>query len=136
MLWHILENGVLWDKMELYPHVYRVINTLKHNRYIEIKIVTSTYYKIVTPKINKLLELLPMLDRNDIIITDDKSWVDVDVLIDDYEQNLINSNAKIKVLINQPYNKHVNSYDYTYRAYDLLDAYIYILNGGIELFEC
>lgn len=73
----------------------------------KVYIITATHYKNVKWKVNWLKKYFPFMSWDDVIIVKDKSLINVDVLVDDYEANLINGTYK-KLLFNQPWNENFN----------------------------
>lgn len=69
----------------------------------DIQVVTSSFYKNVKPKIERLLKCFPLEWKN-VIITSNKQRIITDVLIDDAPHNLRGGNY-IKFLIDMPHNQ-------------------------------
>lgn len=126
-LYYLLEWDNFWDNMELYDGVYETIEKLNSDPNVALYIVTSTSYNICNKKFNKLLELLPMLDKNQIVVTQDKTILCLDWLIDDWENNLKLGYGK-KVLVNQTYNENFPNELYSIPRVDSLkEAIDYII---------
>lgn len=131
-LMYILEREDFWDSIKLYDGVYEAIERLTQKEDIDLVIATATGYKTAIPKFEKIFSLLPMLKKEQLIITARKDLLDVDILVDDWEQNLkkmafwVN---KIPILITQPYNRSFPNYEYGILRFDnLAKAVDYILN--------
>lgn len=50
-------------------------------------------------------EYFPFIDWKHIIISSNKNMIKCDVIVDDYDKNIINSDAMCKILLNKPYNR-------------------------------
>ena len=124
-LFNILYSRIFWQHINIEPAIIKTITSLK-NHGVDIKIVTATDYEIARPKFDRLLELIPALKKEDLIIAYDKSWIDAEWLIDDNPANL-KSYTNNRILIDQPYNRGVLDYYYDYRAKDLIDAISFII---------
>ena len=104
-LHYILEMLNFWDSVELYEDTAECIHKILNDEQFELYIVTATSYKIAADKFRRLFKLLPELNESQLIITQHKEMLDLDVLIDDYECNLVGILTKgIPILISQPYN--------------------------------
>lgn len=108
-LYYILEMSDFWDHVELYEPeaTTAALNKLLNDKRFEVYIVSATGTKVATAKFRRVFELLPMLKDENIILTNNKSIVDVDFMIDDYEENLKGMvyAGGIPILINRPHNR-------------------------------
>lgn len=105
-----LKSPFFWSYVDLYDGVYEAIERLTKHPQIEVLIVTATDYEVAEIKIQRLLSLLPMLSRDQIIITRRKDVIVTDFMIDDYEENLRNYEGNIHIcpiLISRPYNESI-----------------------------
>ncbi len=131
-LMYILEREDFWDSIKLYNGVYEAIELLTQKEDIDLVIATATGYKTAVPKFEKIFSLLPMLKKEQLIMIGRKDLLDVDILIDDWEQNLKKmacSLSKTPILITQPYNRSFTNYEYGILRFDnLAKAVDYILN--------
>jgi len=98
----------------------------------KVKIVTASFYETIPTKIARFLELYPQLKWSDITITADKQSVKGDVLVDDYEQNLLGGNYR-KILLTKPHNRSFDAESNgIVRVKNLREAYNHISRiGGI-----
>lgn len=72
----------------------------------EIYILTSTHYKNVAMKMDKVLfKFFPFLNRRQIIIADKKQMIKGDILIDDAPHNLMGGDYE-KILLDAPTNRN------------------------------
>lgn len=80
-------------------------------RMYDIYIITATYPQNAKVKIDWLIKNYPAIDIKNIIITHNKQMIDVDLLVDDYEKNLIGGNYS-KILLDYPWNRNINDKEY------------------------
>ena len=109
----------MWKRVKVIPHCVEVIKRL-HDRGEEIYFVTSTEPQNVTKKARFLQRTFPFLDiRKCLITTHCKQMIGVDILIDDYEMNLING-SYFGILMDYPWNRNFDdaSDDKIYRVFD------------------
>lgn len=113
----ILTIPMLWKNVKPFENSYEYLSKL--NQKYELVIATKSDYRQYKIKVERLIELFPFISPEQIICIDDKSYLDVDWLIDDYVENLKRGNFN-KILIDAPYNK--NEKDFIV-AKDLKEAY-------------
>lgn len=117
----IYEDG-FWDSITSMPGAEDFINSIIADGH-EIYIVTATNYQTCGAKIKKLLEMFPMLNWENFIITSNKQMVNGDILIDDAPHNLIGGSYQ-KVLFDRPHNHNFDEKEYEIkRVFTLEDAY-------------
>lgn len=76
-----------------------------HDEGYTILICTCTHYASLAPKMENLLfKYFPFLDWRDIITIKHKQYLKLDVLIDDYHENLINADY-FGILYDTPHNR-------------------------------
>lgn len=103
-IFSVLGDNNLYDKILPYEDAQYYLEKLNSDNRFEIYIMTNTYYKVFSYKIeNVLFKYFPFLKSNQIICISNKQLVNCDVLIDDYDLNLING-VYDKILISKPYN--------------------------------
>ena len=113
----------MWKRVKVIPHCVEVIKRL-HDRGEEIYFVTSTEPQNITKKARFLQRTFPFLDiRKCLITTHCKQIIGVDILIDDYEMNLING-SYFGILMDYPWNRNFDdaSDDKIYRVFDWLQV--------------
>ena len=113
----------MWKRVKVIPHCVEVIKRL-HDRGDSIYFVTSTESQNITKKARFLQRTFPFLDiRKCLITTHCKQMIGVDILIDDYEMNLING-SYFGILMNYPWNANFDDaeYDNIYRVFDWLEV--------------
>lgn len=132
ILHYILETESFWDSVNLYPGVAEAIRLLKECPDIDLVICSATCYKIAGHKIRRLMQLLPDIDSDDLVLTSRKDLLDAHFMIDDYEDNLKHmavTGKGVPILINQPYNKYFPNKTYgILRKGSLLEAAQTIIN--------
>lgn len=123
---YILEMENFWNYVELYDGAYDAIERMQNNPEIDLVIATATDYKVARKKFDRLFKLLPMLDKNQLVIGNRKDLLNVDFMIDDWECNLRNvdhESKMIPILITRSYNASFPERQYgIYRAKDLQSA--------------
>ena len=128
----------MWKRVQVLPHCVEVVKRL-HDKGNEIWFVTSTEPQNITKKARFLQRTFPFLDiRKCLITTHCKQMIGVDILIDDYEMNLING-SYFGILMDYPWNRNFDdaSDDKIYRVFDWLQVepmidYIQTLKNGNE----
>ena len=115
----------MWKRTKVIPNCVEVIKRL-HNQGHKIYFVTSTEAKNVAKKESFLKRTFPFLDiRKCLITTHCKQMIGVDILIDDYEMNLING-SYFGILMDYPWNSTAifddAAYDNIYRVFDWLQV--------------
>lgn len=113
----------MWKRVKVIPHCVEVIKRL-HDRGDSIYFVTSTEPQNITKKARFLQRTFPFLDiRKCLITTHCKQMIGVDILIDDYEMNLING-SYFGILMDYPWNRNFDdaSDDKIYRVFDWLEV--------------
>lgn len=112
----------MWKRVKVIPHCVEVIKRL-HDRGDSIYFVTSTEPQNITKKARFLQRTFPFLDiRKCLITTHCKQMIGVDILIDDYEMNLING-SYFGILMDYPWNKNFDdaSDEKIYRVFNWLE---------------
>ena len=111
----------MWKRVQVLPHCIDVVKRL-YDKGNEIWFVTSTEPQNVAKKARFLQRTFPFLDiRKRLITTHCKQMIGVDILIDDYEMNLING-SYFGILMDYPWNRNFDdaSDDKIYRVFDWL----------------
>lgn len=126
LLQYILKMNDFWESVEPYPGAVGAIDVLLNHPLVNLSIVTATSYEIAHMKIKRLLELIPSLPEENIILTSKKELIAAHVLIDDYENNLRHmavTGKGVPILIDQPYNRNFDNNTYgVVRCNSLIDA--------------
>ena len=115
----------MWKRVKVLPNCVEVIKRL-HDRGDSIYFVTSTEPQNVAKKARFLQRTFPFLDiRKCLITTHCKQMIGVDILIDDYEMNLING-SYFGILMDYPWNSTAifdeAAYDNIYRVFNWLQV--------------
>ena len=100
-----LNTDVIWKQIR--PLCGAVEALKKYNAMddVDVRILTSSHYTSIAPKREFLRTYFPFINWNQVIITSEKKFVHGDVLVDDYEENLIDGNYK-GILFYQPHNRY------------------------------
>lgn len=104
----LLQDSSIWKQIKLYRGVKKYINLLNDSPEVDLFLVTATSYKACKNKFDRLFELLPMLDENQLVITSRKDLIGANFFIDDWEDNLREmalTKCGVPILVTQPYNK-------------------------------
>lgn len=99
-----LYEGEIWDRVVPLPGAVDYLRKIMEDGH-EVYIVTSSHYKTIATKIEKvLLKYFPYFNPSDVLVVNKKKMVIGDVLIDDGEHNLKGGVYK-GILMNQPHNE-------------------------------
>lgn len=113
ILFSILDLPYIWKDIKLKEGAYEVLKALSTHPNVELYIVTATSHRNAASKINRLLELCPFIDSDNIILIKHKQLLELDILIDDNPRNLYDGKY-IKVLFecchNQDVKKHTSDF--------------------------
>ena len=113
----------MWKRVQVLPHCIDVVKRL-YDKGNEIWFVTSTEPQNVAKKARFLQRTFPFLDiRKRLITTHCKQMIGVDILIDDYEMNLING-SYFGILMDYPWNRNFD---------DASDENIYRVNNWLQV---
>lgn len=101
-----LSTEEIWDKVVPRDGAVEVLTDL-HNQGYEIYICTSTDYRNIKPKYEKVIsKYFPFIDWRHMIVTSNKQMIKADYIIDDAIHNLVGGCQKHKILIYMPHNKN------------------------------
>lgn len=104
----LLQEPAIWEQIKLYRGVKKYIQELNNNENVDLFLVTATSYKTCKYKFDRLFELLPMLNENQLVITSRKDLIGANFFVDDWEDNLREmalTKHGVPILVTQPYNK-------------------------------
>ena len=103
-IFKVLHDKKIYDKVSAYLDAIEYLNRLNNDIRFKIYIATNTNYKVFSYKIDTIIsKYFNFLKAEQIICISNKQLLNCDLLIDDYDGNLINGNYD-KILINKPYN--------------------------------
>lgn len=118
----VLETPEFWTLAKAVPGSQEYLQRL-HEEGHKIYVVTATDFSHCGAKVQVLLELNPFLDKQHILIAYNKQMICGDVLIDNYERNLIGGDY-FRILFEQPHNRNFNEQEYgMHRAKTWDDVY-------------
>lgn len=104
-LYEPLKMRELWESVEEIPNAGYYMQKLMSEG-DEIILVTSSHYSGVNNKVEYMINrLFPFIGWDNVIMTRKKHLVRGDVMIDDYEQNLLHGKWSLKILVDAPYNR-------------------------------
>lgn len=106
-VYSILNDDELWARVTPFEGCAEALTKLKDAGHT-ICVVTATNPRRCNAKIDRMLKLFPMIDKNDVIITHHKQMVKGDILIDDYPPNLLGGEYA-GVLFDAPHNRSFNT---------------------------
>lgn len=98
-----LYNKEFWRQLNPVPEATPYIQKWINKGY-KIYIVTATDYEHAEVKMQWLFRYYPMFTWCDVILTQDKSMINGDVLVDDGLHNLLNGSFD-KILLDKPWNR-------------------------------
>lgn len=137
-LMYLLEREDFWDKITISDEVISAIEELQDNTKIDLVVVTATSHRTSLRKLQRLLQLMPFLSENQIIVTARKDLIKADVLIDDWEDNLkymAKTKQGIPILVTHDYNRSFPNTQYgILRVNSLVDA-VEIINEAFQDIE-
>ncbi len=112
-----------WNEMSPVEDSQKYLHNLHHDGFI-IKIVASSNLSTIEVKKDWVTTYYPFINREDIRISYNKQREKVDILIDDYELNLIGGTYR-KILLDYPYNRACNDKLHGInRVYNWNDIYV------------
>lgn len=116
-LYSVLKEDDFWEAVE--PK-YDAIYYLKKIKDLGVKVIVATaasYSTIKTKVENNLLPHFDYLTYEDIVMIHDKSLLKCTWIIDDYHENIKNSDG-IRILFDAPYNRDDSIIQNSYTYYD------------------
>lgn len=100
-----LNTDVIWKQIRPLGGAVEALEKYNAMDDVDVRILTSSHYTSIAPKREFLRTYFPFINWNQVIITSEKKFVHGDVLVDDYEENLIDGNYK-GILFYQPHNRY------------------------------
>lgn len=110
MIFYLLEEKSFWKDIQPKEDSQDIMQELIDEGH-KVYIVTSTSYKTLPYKFERLFKLYPFIEENQVIIIKEKQMLDLDVLCDDYQNNLIGAQYS-KLLFDAPYNEDFNEMEH------------------------
>lgn len=117
LLFNVLKIPELWDSVEQYPDSYLALMLMNEDENIDLYITTSTYRKTLRAKYDKLLDMFPFINEDQIVTIHKKSLLGLDFLIDDRPLDFLPFE---QILMSRPHNENIHSDN---RVNDLTEAY-------------
>lgn len=101
-----LSTEEIWDKVTPRDGAVDALTALHDSGY-EIFICTSTDYRNIKPKFEKVIcKYFPFIDWRHVIVTANKRVIQADYIIDDAPHNLVGGCQKHRILISMPHNEN------------------------------
>lgn len=99
-------NNSFYEQLEPLAKCQQVIKRLYEEGHT-IRFVTSIRYDVIQARIDFIKKFFPYIDTNtNLIVTNDKSSIYADIVVDDYENNFNNVNPNCYFIVfDQPWNK-------------------------------
>lgn len=97
-----LTSNEFWASLPMKPEADKYIKKLYGEGH-KVYVVTATHYENIPVKVRWLIKRLPFILPENIIVTHHKHLLSIDVLVDDYEENL-RDGAYEKILFSAPHN--------------------------------
>lgn len=113
-----LATEEFWDEVVPREGAIETLSLFHHRENYEVFICTSTDYRNIRPKFEKVIQrYFPFIDWNHVIVTSRKQMIRADYIIDDAVHNLIGGCQPRKILLSMPHNE-----DCDLRGTDILRA--------------
>lgn len=103
-IYDVLQEEELWLKAQPKPQVSLFLNELMCLG-VDVRIVTATHWKNAAYKFEWFQRYLPFISWDQFIISNDKSIINGDLLIDDNPQHILKTSCSKKLLFDAPYNR-------------------------------
>lgn len=101
-----LSTEEIWNKVTPRDGAVDALTALHDNGY-EIFICTSTDYRNIKPKFEKVIcKYFPFIDWRHVIVASNKRIIQADYIIDDAPHNLVGGCQKHRILISMPHNEN------------------------------
>ena len=101
-----LSTEEIWDEVVPREGAVKALTRLHECGLYEIFICTSTDYRNIKPKYEKVIQkYFPFIDWKHFIVISRKQMVKADYIIDDAPHNLVGGCQKHRILITMPHNK-------------------------------
>lgn len=128
-----LSTKEFWEDVREVPNAGHYLQRLIKDGN-DVILLTSSYYSTIQNKIEHMINrLFPFIPWDNVIVTTRKYLVRGDVMIDDYEQNLIPGDWETKILIDEPYNRDFNEREYGIIRVKSWDEIYNIINNVKEM---
>ena len=118
-----LNTDIIFDMLRPMPYAVEVLKKWNEKEDVNLSVLTSSHYSSIAPKRAFLKKYFPYINWNQVIISSRKQMINGNVLVDDYENNLIGGSYD-GVLFYQPHNDSfdISSYPNIVRARDWKDV--------------
>ena len=118
-----LNTDLIWKQIRPLPGAVEKLKKYNDMAGVNVRILTSSHYSAIAPKREFLRTYFPFINWNQVIITSEKQRVKGNVLVDDYQNNLMGGDYK-GILFYRPHNRFfdISRYPNIARAADWNEA--------------
>ena len=122
--WLPTEHDYFWDDVKVNPEAVSIIESWIKNGHRVYLVTASHFNSLLSYKIKRTLEPFnpDLINEHNVIITQDKSAIMGDVMIDDCINNLINFGG-VRICYAQPWNKNWGK-DFRYNNWNDIDGVV------------
>lgn len=133
-----LNTDIIWDMIRPMEDAVRVLEKYNSMPNVDVRLLTSSHYSAIPAKREFLRKYFPFINWNQVIVAGhgEKVYVKGNVLVDDYQNNLIGGDYK-GLLFESPHNASfdISEYPYIQRVKNWKEAEIIIDNMIKEYFQ-
>jgi 5'(3')-deoxyribonucleotidase len=123
LIFDLLFNKNLWRSIQPLPESQYYVSLLCKE--YDVYVITNSHWETWSAKMEWLIKQYPFIDTHKVWVGAEKQMFGVDLLIDDYENNLINGHYS-KILLDYPWNRNINDKEFgILRAYNWKEIYDY-----------
>ena len=129
--WLPTEHDYFWDDVQVNPEAISTIESWVKRGYQTYLVTASHFNSLLSYKIKRTLEPFnsELINERNIVITQDKSIIRGDLMIDDFVGNLVEFNG-VRICYPQPWNeKYIGVFRYNdwNKINSIVEVYNYIL---------
>lgn len=129
--WLPTEHDYFWDDVKVNPEAVSIIESWIKNGHRVYLVTASHFNSLLSYKIKRTLEPFnpEFINERNIVISQDKSIIHGDLMIDDFVGNLVDFNG-VRICYAQPWNeKYIDIFRYNdwYKINSIVEVYNYIL---------
>lgn len=106
-----LNTDLIWKEIRPLPGAVEKLKKYNDMAGVDVRILTSSHYSAIAPKREFLRNFFQFINWNQVIITSEKQRVKGNVLVDDYQNNLIGGDYK-GILFYRPHNRFFDASKY------------------------
>lgn len=106
-LYEIMNKEGMFRDLEAFPDVIDGLNKLVEDGH-EVIISTAGNRSAFEDKYANFKKLFPMIPEEQILMIKRKDLLHLDVMVDDGPHNIVASNCKVKIIMDKPWNRHLD----------------------------